>query len=65
MDLLDYPVFRDLEAENDREQLLTFKAYVEGFEAALQAVEEFGLQEARAIHERTKVEVVERFRQET
>ncbi|MGD8625593.1 MAG: hypothetical protein PVF47_05865 [Anaerolineae bacterium] len=64
MDLLDYPVFRDLEAENDREQLLYFKAYVEGFEAALQAVEEFGLEEAKVIHQRTKAEVVVRFQEE-
>ena len=57
MSILELPAFRDLQSETQRERLLYFKAFVEGFEAALRSVEHFGLEQARVIHEHTMADV--------
>lgn len=57
MSILELPTFKDLESETKRERLLYFKAYVEGFEAALRAVEHFGLEQATITHKYTMAEI--------
>lgn len=58
MSILDNPAIKDLQAQTQRERLLYFKAYVEGFEAALGSVAHFGLEEAQIIHEHAMAKVV-------
>jgi len=58
--ILDHPGLKDLQSETKRERLLCFKAFVEGFEAALGSVEYFGLEQAKVIHEHTMAELSKR-----
>jgi len=55
--ILENPAIRDLQPETKRERLLYFKAYVEGFEAALRSVAHFGLEEAQVIHQHAMANV--------
>ena len=59
MNILEHPLLKDLQSQTQRERLLYFKAYVEGFEAALRSVEVLGLEQARVIHEQTMETVSE------
>jgi hypothetical protein len=56
--ILENPAIKDLHAQTQRERLLYFRAYVEGFEAALRSVAHFGLEEAQIIHEHAMAKVV-------
>jgi hypothetical protein len=58
--ILEHPVFKALQSETKRERLLYFKAFIEGFEAAMRAVEHFGLEQAKVIHEQTLLDVSKR-----
>lgn len=60
MSILEHPVLKALQSETKRERLLYFKAFIEGFETAMRAVEHFGLEQAKVIHEQTLVDVSER-----
>ena len=60
MSILEHPVLKALQSETKRERLLYFKAFIEGFEAAMRAVEHFGLEQAKVIHEQTLLDVSKR-----
>lgn len=60
MSILEHPVLKALQSETKRERLLYFKAFIEGFEAAMRAVEHLGLEQAKVIHEQTLVDVSKR-----
>jgi hypothetical protein len=55
--ILENPALRNLKPETKRERYLYFKAYVEGFEAALRSVTHFGLEEAQVIHQHAMANV--------
>ena len=54
---MENPAIRGLKPETQRERYLYFKAYVEGFEAALESVAHFGLEEAQVIHQHAMASV--------
>jgi hypothetical protein len=55
--ILENPALGNLKPETQRERYLYFKAYVEGFEAALRSVAHFGLEEAQVIHQHAMANV--------